>query len=486
VKRADRHEDTDTNTEAQFRVSSDVGDQDRLRVETSLSERDGEGVRPERPEQTGPPTSLRIFGGMVEQEAEAKTRAAVRVRRSRPSGVKQAGGVRRGSEDERPLRPATGSLQHLGDLAIQELYLERLALENFRNLVAGPVSFAPHLNVISGDNGQGKTSLIEAIYVLCTTRSFRTEKAAELIQSGTLHLRLKGSFLRSGIESIQEASLSARGRSFRIDGKARESRISYARDKPVVAFHPGDLNLAAGPSSVRRRLLDRAIVYLDPGGADARLRYQEAMRARQDLLAKGARAAELFVYEQIAAREGAVLTRSRQNAAARLHEHFGRAFEQVGVRALGVTMTFHAGGTEDPAEFARELEARRGADARRKAATFGPSRDDLLLGLEGREARSFASQGQQRLLALCLKFAELGLIREVTQTEPLLLLDDVSSELDAERTEAIFHFLKLTRSQVFVTTTRPELFTSAYSSSLPSTHADFTVLAGKIQRAQTS
>lgn len=318
--------------------------------------------------------------------------------------------------------------------------------------------------------------------MLCTTRSFRTEKAAELIQAGTEQLRLKASFLKGGLRSVQEAALSARGRSFRIDGKARKNRLEFARERPVIAFHPGDLGLASGPSSVRRRLLDRTIVYLDPLGAEARLRYQEATRVRQELLARGARAAELLAYEELIARDGAELTRSRRRAAERLREHFLTAFAQVARSELRVDVGFRAGGTEDDALFRRELERRRALDTKRKAMSFGPGRDDLELRLEGRDARAFGSQGQQRLLALCLKFAELGLIREVTRTEPLLLLDDVSSELDSARTEAVFRFLDAAQGQVFVTTTRPELFVRSVDARPPRESAQFLVNAGGIQR----
>lgn len=368
--------------------------------------------------------------------------------------------------------------------AIEELVLARLAVESFRNLETGPVEFAPYLNLISGENGHGKTSLVEAIYLLCTTRSFRTEKLAEVVQAGHVGLRLKGQFLKGGVPSLQEAALSARGRSFRKDGKAISNRIAYAREKPVIAFHPGDLSLCSGSSALRRRLLDRSLVYLDPSGAEARLRYQEALKSRQELLARGARAAELSVYEQIAAQEGAILTRARKRAAEAVARHFSVAFRAVGAPSLEVGVQFSPGGSEDVDEFVRELERRRAIDARRKAATYGPGRDDLELSLAGRSARAFASQGQQRLLALCLKLAELGLIREVSQAEPLLLLDDVSSELDRERTEAVFQFLATTKSQVFVTTTRPELVRNFEERSEHSTkeRAEYLVVQGKIVR----
>lgn len=365
---------------------------------------------------------------------------------------------------------------------LARLRLERLGQADLRNLMPGATDFAPRLNVIAGPNGHGKTSLIEAIYLLSTTRSFRTAQLGDVIQSGKERARLRGSFLKGDIGSIQEAELSWRGRSFRIDGKSPPRRLEYAQSKPVIAFHPGDLELSSGGAAERRRLLDRVLVYADPLGAEARGRYQEALKARQGLLASGGSDAELSVYEELAAEYGAALTVARARVAGRLLEAARSIFAEMAALGLDLRLDFVPGGTEDRSLFLAELRRRRVFDARRKAATFGPQKDDVVASLEGRSARSHASQGQQRLLALSFKLAELSLVRAATGVEPLLLLDDVSSELDAERTTAVFRFLRSTSSQVFVTTTRPELFQNFELSG--DQRADFVLEKGQVRRLE--
>jgi DNA replication and repair protein RecF len=139
---------------------------------------------------------------------------------------------------------------------------------------------------------------------------------------------------------------------------------------------------------------------------------------------------------------------------------------------------FVPGGSLDEAELEAELARRRDSDLRRRTATFGPHKDDLAVSLEGRNVRRHASQGQQRILTLAIKAAELECVRNARGVHPVLLLDDVSSELDPDRTGAVYEFLHATPSQVFVTTTRPELFVLPGIS--PGDRADFRISAGAI------
>ncbi len=365
--------------------------------------------------------------------------------------------------------------------------LRRLALSDFRNLTQVAFEPAPRLNLIYGDNGHGKTSLIEALYVLATTRSFRSTKLLETIREGTEQARLKAEVESFGLRRELQATIGSRSRSFLIDGKRPKRAIDYALKTPVIAFHPGDLQLVSGPASCRRTLLDRVLLYLDPGAADARLHYQKALRDRQKLIsesgaqARGAQAAHLDAIEQVVARHGARFAQGRKESAERVIEALGPAFERMAAPGLCCVPTYEAGGLEDKEHFAQQLLERRSKDFFRGAATFGPQRDELHLSLEGRTARSHASQGQQRLLTLSLKMAELSCVREVTGMEPMLLLDDVSSELDHERTTAVFNFLKEARNQIFVTTTRPELFSNVTLED--SLRADFRVLSGQLSKS---
>ncbi len=362
------------------------------------------------------------------------------------------------------------------------IVVDRLSLENFRNIEAATLAPAPRFNLLHGDNGHGKTSLIEALYVLCTTRSFRTSHLGEVVRRSAGEARISCHAEALGLPREHRAMISPRGRSFLADGKRPKRALDYARLLPVVAFHPGDLTLASGPAGARRTLLDRVGLYVDPAGAEARLAYQEAQRARQKTLGeRGTRAPELDAYESIMALHGGRFSVYRRRAAEAVERELVPAFSRMASVGLEVGLTFVPGGTEDPSEFARELAARRPRDVARGSATFGPHRAELELSLGGASARTFASQGQQRLLALALKLAELRAVAEATGLEPILLLDDVSSELDPERTKAVFSLLNESRSQVFVTTTRPELFDAVRPED--GERADFRVLGGHVKRA---
>lgn len=363
------------------------------------------------------------------------------------------------------------------------IVVDRLSLENFRNIESAVLEPARRFNLLYGDNGHGKTSLIEALYVLCTTRSFRTSHLGEVVRRSAVEARIACRAEALGLPREQRAVVSTRGRSFLADGKRPKRALDYARLLPVVAFHPGDLTLASGPAGARRTLLDRVGLHVDPAGVEARLLYQEAQRARQKaLVERGTRALELDAYESVMALHGGRFSVFRRRAAEAVERALVPAFSRMASADLAVGLSFVPGGTEDPAAFAKELLARRPRDIARGAATFGPHRAELDLTLGGASARTFASQGQQRLLALALKLAELRAVAEATGLEPILLLDDVSSELDPERTRAVFSLLNESRSQVFVTTTRAELFDTVRPEA--GERADFRVVGGRVTRVR--
>lgn len=354
-----------------------------------------------------------------------------------------------------------------------------LHIRHFRNIEELLIRPAPGLNLISGDNGHGKTSLIEALYVLATTRSFRSSKLSEVVAEGAGQTQILGQVSTLGLPREQRASLSVRGRSFLIDGKKPKRAVDYARAAPIVVFHPGELSLVSGSGAQRRTLLDRLALYLDPPGAEARINLQRASRERQVLLdRRGTQAKELDAFERVIAEQGARLAVCRRRCLERLSQELLPAFLRMGPENLGVGCSYVPGGTEDPEAFARELALRRPRDLRRGAMTFGPQRDEIALSVGSRPARSHASQGQQRLLTLALKLAELACVREATGLDPILLLDDISSELDPRRTESVFQFLRQAKSQVFVTTTRPELFDQVEVE--PSQRANFRMQAGQL------
>jgi DNA replication and repair protein RecF len=341
------------------------------------------------------------------------------------------------------------------------LRFKHLSVRSFRNLVRVDFAPAPRLNVIAGNNGQGKTSLLEALYVTATTRSFRSERVREVVRDGDEFATTIARVCNAEGEYEQRSIIGRSTKNYLLDGKKAERLSRFAIQTPVVVFHPGDLALVSGSAALRRTLLDRIALHASPASGDHRARYTRALRERQRVLQdRGSRAPELEVFEQLMATHGSHFARSRREASERLIAALVPAFESMAASDLRLVATYRAGGTEESEAFRERLRSNRNQDAQRRSATFGPQRDDLDLELNDRSARKHASQGQQRILTLALKIAELDCVRLARASHPVLLLDDVSSELDPTRTGAVYEFLRRTDSQVFVTTTRPELFST--------------------------
>jgi DNA replication and repair protein RecF len=371
------------------------------------------------------------------------------------------------------------------------LLLERLRVRDLRNIEQVDFEPAPRVNVVTGDNGHGKTSLLEAIYFAATSRSFRTHRPGELIRHGANVASARAQFVEinedlAPLGREQTAAVEGKACSVRIDGNRPATLAEYATRSPVIAFHPEELTLSTGPAPGRRTLLDRLALFMDPTSADHRARYLHALKARQQLLRKAAgsslEAHEIDSFETLCAHHGAALTRARAKAAEALTRELVLAFQQIAAPSLVLDARFEPGGSVDPHVAADELRRRRARDAYRPSAGFGPHRDDLTLLLNGHPARIVGSQGQHRALTLALKAAETAAIAAARGLEPILLLDDVSSELDRERTLALFTFLSLRRGQIFLTTTRRELIVTPGVKA--SDRRDFHVESGRLEPVQ--
>ncbi|MEZ4310734.1 MAG: DNA replication and repair protein RecF [Polyangiaceae bacterium] len=368
--------------------------------------------------------------------------------------------------------------------ASPRLILTSLAVRDFRNLPRVDLAPSPRFNVLSGDNGQGKTSLLEAIYFVATSRSFRTHRLSELLRhgapAGTVRAHFTEDTPASSLPPLareQLAAIDGPRCTVRIDGARPPPLAAFATRSPVVAFHPDEMALSTGPASLRRTLLDRLALFMSPLAADHRARYERSLRARQELLRKSPSAEpEIAAFEQLAARHGAALTRARADATAALLPELTAAFNSIAAPDLSLTAEYTPGGSPDEHTSLTALHDTRRRDALRPTATFGPHRDDLTLSLDGRRARIVASQGQHRAITLALKAAEVATIARARGIAPILLLDDVSSELDPTRTDALFTYLTHQQGQIFVTTTRRALIT--LPASLAAAEKHFTIAAG--------
>lgn len=358
------------------------------------------------------------------------------------------------------------------------LNLATLFVRDFRNLAAVALPLGERFNVLSGDNGQGKTNLLEAVYVLCTSRSFRASRPGELIAHGAERASVKGTFVEGGTSREQMVALRHGGRAVRSDGKTPATLAAYALSSPVVVFHPASLALSTAGGTERRKLLDRVALFVSPAAAADAEAYGRAVRARQRTLElRGTSARDLSDWEALMVRHGVALAAARSAGALGLATRAEAAFRRVGAPSCELTVRYIRGAPEAPEAFLAELAALRERDLRRGSPSVGPHRDDVDLRLDGHPVRSTASQGQHRAVVLALKLAEIEAIGEARGVRPLLLLDDVSSELDRDRTAALLAFMSEQWGQVILTTPRPELFDGG---TLPVERRDFAVVRGEI------
>lgn len=363
---------------------------------------------------------------------------------------------------------------------MRPLVIEQLAVRSLRNLARVEVDFGERFNVVSGDNGQGKTNLLEAIYVLATSKSFRSSVPGDLVAFDSEAASVRAVVREDGEARAQSVGLERGRRLVRIEDKHPASLAAYAVRTPIVVFHPGEIALSMGGSAERRRLLDRTALYLAPQSMAELHAYSRAIKARQRALSlRGVDASDLPAFEALAARHGALVMEHRARAAELLSARAEEAFSRIAAPGLVLEVAYAPSAPPAEAAFLDALVARRASDVRRGSAGMGPHRDELALSIDGRAVRGVASQGQHRAVTLALKSAEIEVVGGARGVRPILLLDDVSSELDRARTSALFAFLREQRGQVFLTTTRPELIDAADARQI---RRDFAISAGALRQ----
>lgn len=353
-----------------------------------------------------------------------------------------------------------------------------LSIAGWRNLAATELEPGPRFNVLAGDNGQGKSNLLEAIRYVSALESFRGAGTDELVATNGDRARV---ILRAQATPLPRelavTLVKERARALSLDGKRPSSGLSWLAVLPTVLFHPGDLALAQGGPEGRRVLLDRVLTEMDPAYGATLGSYQKALRSRNRLLREETpdrRAVTSF--DPILAEHGATLVRSRRALVGELAPGAERVFSEIVGEDVPVAIRYRPRVDGDASSIRTALERSLEKDLARGYTVEGPHSDDLVLEVRARGAKHHASQGQQRVLVLALRVAELEVLERRTGRTPLLLLDDVGSELDRDRTERFFALLSRLGSQVFLTTTRPELV------AVEGERVDWRVHAGVVER----
>lgn len=339
------------------------------------------------------------------------------------------------------------------------MYIEQLRLHAFRNYAQATLSPAQGVTVLYGENAQGKTNLIEAIHLCCVGRSHRTSRDAELIQWGQtaaqVHVKLQR---REGPEDV----------TVRISNEERRKKLIKINGSPVqrigelmghintVLFSPEDLRIVKEGPEGRRRFLDMEISQLQPAYFYALQRYIRALNQRNGLLRRFQQEGTpawldtLDEWDALLIETGAQVIQRRITYLDRLSA-VARDMHDTLSSGKEVLELSYQGRAHDADEMAALLRAARHEDMRRGTTSIGPHRDDYRIRLNGRDAKAFASQGQQRTIALSLKLAEIEVMRSILGEWPVLLLDDVMSELDITRRQMLL--TRIEQVQTLITCT---------------------------------
>ncbi len=351
------------------------------------------------------------------------------------------------------------------------MILQRLTLRTFRNYEALTLEPAPGLNILVGENAQGKSNLLEAIYLLATTKSFRAVHESEAIQDSATEAIISGSVLKdNGSSTDIELVISENERkTARINSAKTARAVDLLGHLHAVFFGALDLRLVTGEPATRRRYMDLAISQTTPAYCSDLAGYKRVLLHRNNLLRRLRDAwfahSGLEVFSAQLADFGSRLIAKRLSFAVELTDLAGTAHSSLsgGTETLSVRYapSPNVGSAETPEEIARvfadALSRVADDEVRRGTSLVGPQRDDLRFRINGLEVRTFGSQGQQRTAVLSLKMAELSFMERHTGERPVLLLDDVMSDLDDQRRSRLIERI-WGRCQTFVTCTNLRSF----------------------------
>ena len=341
------------------------------------------------------------------------------------------------------------------------MWLKHLTLEHFRNYEHLEVDFHPHLNVFLGQNAQGKTNILEAIYFLALTRSHRTRSDKDLIHFTDSQLIVKGDLQRLTTHLPLEIILNNKGRTTKINHLKQAKLSDYIGKMNVVLFAPEDLQLIKGSPALRRKFIDMELGQIKPIYLSDLSSYNHVLKQRNSYLKNAETIDSTFleVLDDQLIEFGCRVMRHRmdflqklENLGQEKHLDISNQVEELNIRYLSSLSFTDSVKLEET--FKKEILRNRSRDIFKKNTSIGPHRDDIAFFINGMDA-SFGSQGQHRSVVLSLKLAEIELMETVTRETPILLLDDVMSELDNNRQLKLLETISK-NIQTFITTTTLE------------------------------
>lgn len=337
--------------------------------------------------------------------------------------------------------------------------VDSLSITDFKNIASATLEFSPKINCFLGNNGMGKSNLLDALYLLSFCKSFTGLTDSQLIRRGEEFAIVAGRYTRRGQpEDLMAGLKPGRRKSFRRGGKEYKRLADHIGAFPLVMVAPGDISMATGEPAERRRLVDQLAAQRDPRYLDALSRYSEALEHRNKLLR--AESADTALYEAIELQldsAGTYICNRRAETVADLAPLFVAHHRSIAGSESPELLYHPALGVEkpEPGLIADTLAAKRQRDLILGYTASGPHRDDIDMLLDGAPVRRIASQGQTKTYAVALRFAQYELLRDSLGISPLLLLDDIFDKLDASRVERIISVVAdpAAFGQIFITDT---------------------------------
>ena len=345
------------------------------------------------------------------------------------------------------------------------MQIQDITLKNYRNYTEAHIEPCASVTVFTGDNAQGKTNILEAVYLCCTGRSHRTTRDRELIKTGEDCAFVSVAGRRNdGIHNVEIAISSADGRRVKVNGTQVSRSGELLGHITGVLFAPEDLRMVKDGPIMRRRFIDMELSQLRPSYYYALQKYNRALKQRGALLRecslRGAYPDTIDMWDEALADSGSVIMYMRGSFVTKLAERAQEIHSSVADNKEQLRITYEPDvpASEDVAELKQNLldalMASRAADIRHLTTGAGPHRDDMGVFVNGMDARAYGSQGQVRTCALSIKLSEIELMKEIGGEAPVLMLDDVMSELDPSRRRLLISYLD--GVQTFVTCTDKE------------------------------
>lgn len=340
------------------------------------------------------------------------------------------------------------------------MHLQRIEASNFRNLI-GAIEFSPGLNVIYGANAQGKSSWLEAIYLLATTKSFRTSHPREVITHDAGEAILRGTVARGNLTKDLQLLITDTTKQTFVNGK-REAVARYLGNLDAIAFTSDEMQIVRGAPEARRRFLDRGVFFTLPSYLGTLNEYNRVLKQKNALLREASEAEDQAKYfdliqpwnDQLVAL-GAEIHQARVNYVERLRAHLNpELFQAEQIKIRYKSSLEGKGDLNDYANLLRErLNLRLKNEIAAGYSLVGPHRDDLEILSDGYEIARFGSSGQQRSSLLILDLAQISVYYQCFEEYPIFLIDDVDAELDRTRIEILLNYLD-GRSQTIVSTSK--------------------------------